>query len=93
MERKKINSIIGYGKYSEKETGEMMLRILIVVPRNHENYYGDIAVPVYLNWSQVLENSLKTAIDDPNSVDCYYTTNEDIVTGKTKVDNIYIEQI
>lgn len=88
---KKECFIIGFGSYAEKETGEMMLRILLGIKSNSENYIGMmVAPPVYLKYSEDLEENLKEAINDSN-IKTYYTTTDNIITGKTKVDNIIFE--
>lgn len=88
---KKECIIIGYGKYSEKDTGEIMLRILIGINSQSESYYGiQVAPPVYLPFNEVLEDNLKNAIDD-REIKTYYTTTDNIISGKTKVNNIIFE--
>lgn len=88
---KKECIILGYGTYAEKETGEMMLRILIGIKSNSENYKGImVAPPVYLKYDDILIDKLSEAIED-KSIKTYYTTTDNIITGKTKVNDIIFE--
>lgn len=86
--------ILGYRPYDEKNelkqlTGKKMLRIIITIdsPEDSESY-GRIPVPVYLDYNEEFEKDLKLAIDDDLPVK--YTTEENILTGKTRVKNILI---
>lgn len=86
--------ILGYRPYDEKDeekklTGKKMLRIIITIesPEDSETY-GRIPVPVYLNYNEEFEKDLKNAIDDNLTVK--YQTEENILTGKTRVKNIII---
>lgn len=76
--------ILGFGEFTDKETGELMLRILISVPSNRKNYYGRM-VPkaVFLNYDDEVKEKLIKSID--NDLECKYMTTDDIVTGLTKV--------
>ncbi|HIT12250.1 MAG TPA: hypothetical protein IAB58_05610 [Candidatus Pelethosoma merdigallinarum] len=94
MENKKECKVFGYGKYPDKETGEMMLRVLIGIKSENEKYYGMMIAPaIFLKYDEQLEESLKYAIDNKNLTRTYYTTTDNIITGKTKVDAIYVENI
>ena len=94
MENKKECRVFGYGKYPDKETGEMMLRVLIGIKSENEKYYGMMIAPaIFLKYDEQLEESLKYAIDNKNLTRTYYTTTDNIITGKTKVDAIYVENI
>ena len=94
MENKKECKVLGYGKYPDKETGEMMLRVLIGIKSDNEKYYGTMIAPaIFLKYDEQLEESLKYAIDNRDLVKAYYTTTDNIITGKTKVDAIYVENI
>ena len=88
---KKECKIIGYGSYADKETGELKFRICMCVDGNNpEKYTGKVAVFAFLSQTDELENKLKRAVINEN-VKCYYTTEENIVTGKTRVSDIYVD--
>ncbi len=84
--------ILGYRPYDEKNelkqlTGKKMLRIIITIEsEENSESYGRIPVPVYLDYNEEFEKDLKLAIDDDLVVK--YTTEENILTGKTRVKNI-----
>lgn len=91
MENLKECKILGYGTFSEKETGEMMLRILIGVNSTSEKYVGlMVAPPVFLKYNEELEKDLKDYIEG-NYEKAYYKTTDNIITGKTKVVSIIVE--
>lgn len=84
---KKKCKILGFGKFTDKETGELMIRILISVPSNREKYVGRMVPPaLFFNYEDELKENLIYAIK--NDLECEYTTTDDIVTGKTKVNQI-----
>ena len=90
---KKECKVLGFGKYPDKESGEMMIRVLISINSDHENYYGEMIPPaVFLKYDEELEKNLKFAIDNRDNAKVYYTTTDNIITGKTKVNAIFIEQ-
>lgn len=92
MDNKKECIILGFGKYPDKETGEMMLRILIGIDSKNDNYYGIMVAPaVFLKYEEDLENDLRLAIDNKDDTKSYYTTTDNIITGKTKVNALYVE--
>lgn len=79
--------ILGFGEFTDKETGELMLRILISVTSNREKYYGRMVPPaIFFNYDEELKENLINSIKNEN--ECEYTTTDDIVTGKTKVNHI-----
>lgn len=85
--------ILGFKAYDEKDeskklTGNKMIRIIIAVKPIDNSYYGIIPVPVYLKFSEELERNLMDAID--NDLDVSYETEENILTGKTRVSNLII---
>lgn len=84
MEKKEC-TIIGFGKYKEKEEQKDMLRIIIGVESTSENYTGLMIVAVHLDYTRELENNLKDAIKSGEMIK--YTTTDNIVSGKTRVNN------
>lgn len=90
MNSKKECKIIGYGGYADKETGELRFRICMCVDGTNEKYNGQVAVFVFLPQTDELESKLKRALSNPNTKH-YYTTEENIATGKTKVKEIYVD--
>ncbi len=83
--------ILGFGKFTSKDDNEEMLRILIGIKSDKENYKGMmIAPPVYLKYDQLLERQLNSAITN-DSIKAKYETTDDIISGKTKVSKIIIE--
>ena len=90
MEKKECK-VLGFGKCVIKDTGEAMLRILIGVQSNNENYTGlMVAPPVFLSYNENLERDLSMAIRNEN-IQTYYTTTDNIISGKTKVSSIFVE--
>ena len=87
---KKECKILGFQECTVKDTGELMLRICISIKSNRENYYGDESTFIFLPLSEELKNKLKMAIDDEDT-QAYYTTTDNIISGKTKVNNIIVE--
>ncbi len=84
--------IIGYGTYTDKNTQDKMLRIIIAVRSNKENYKGlMIPRPLFLKHTQELENNLNLAIEDKN-IKTYYETTEDIISGKTEITRLIINK-
>ena len=66
-----------------------MLRIIIGVNSTSENYTGTMVVPVHLDYSKSLEDDLKNAID--TGIIVKYTTTDNIVSGKTRVNKLIFE--
>lgn len=87
---KKECKILGFQECTVKDTGELMLRICMSVKSNRDNYYGDEATFIFLPLDEELKENLKLAIDD-EEVNTYYTTTDNIISGKTKVNSIIIE--
>lgn len=87
---KKECKILGFQECTVKDTGELMLRICISIKSSRENYYGDESTFIFLPLSEALKNKLKMAIDDEDT-QAYYTTTDNIISGKTKVNNIIVE--
>ena len=82
-------TIIGFGKYKNKETHEEMLRIIIGVESISENYTGTMVVAVHMEYNKKLEEDLKNAIETGEIVE--YTTTDNIVSGKTKVNKLIFQ--
>lgn len=87
---KKECKILGFQECTVKDTGELMLRICMSIKSNRDNYYGDESTFIFLPLDEELKENLKLAIDDKN-VKTYYTTTDNIISGKTKVNNIIVE--
>lgn len=87
---KKECKILGFQECTVKDTGELMLRICMSIKSNRDNYYGDESTFIFLPLSEKLKSDLKLAIDD-DSVSAYYTTTDNIISGKTKVNDIIVE--
>ena len=81
--------IIGFGKVVTKEENKEMLRIIIGINSISENYYGTMVTAVFLDYDKNLEKDLEFAID--NDIECEYTTTDNIMTGKTKVNKIIVK--
>lgn len=75
--------IIGYGSYTDKETGELKLRINISVDSIYENYYGQLLTTVFLPQNDELESNLKYVIDNKLSIE--YITKINVVTKKVEI--------
>lgn len=75
--------ILGYGSYTDKETGELKLRINISVDSIYENYYGQMLTTVFLPQNDELESNLRNAIDQ--KLDCEYITKINIITKKADI--------
>ena len=86
---KKKCLILGYGTFEDKDTHDEMLRITMAIESNSEKYKGLMATNVFLKSNQILKETLDSAIND-KSLDVYYETTDNIITGKTKVSNIFI---
>lgn len=82
-------TIIGFGKYEDKESKDEMLRIIIGVSSTSEKYTGTMVVPVHLVYEKNLEENLKNAIETGEIVE--YTTTDNIVTGKTRVNKLIFQ--
>lgn len=84
--------VLGFGDFENKETGEKMLRILLGIRSTNEKYKGImVAPPVFLNYDEKLKNNLELYIEDNGeNLEAFYTTTDNILTGKTKVSNIII---
>lgn len=75
--------IIGYGSYTDKETGELKLRINISVDSIYDNYYGQLLTTVFLPQDDELEFNLRSAID--HKIDVEYITKINVVTKKVEI--------
>lgn len=75
--------ILGYGSYTDKETGELKLRINISVDSIYENYYGQMLTTVFLPQNDELESNLRNAIDQ--KLDIEYITKINIITKKADI--------
>lgn len=75
--------IIGYGSYTDKETGELKLRINISVDSIYENYYGQLLTTVFLPQNDELESDLRNAINQ--KIDVEYITKINVVTKKVEI--------
>lgn len=82
-------TIIGFGRYTEKEENKEMLRIIIGVESISEKYIGTMIVPVHLEYNSELEENLKNSIETGEIV--RYTTTDNIVTGKTRVNKLIFQ--
>lgn len=80
--RKKCN-VLGFKPYIDKNTQEEMVRIIITVVNDDEEYTGLVPVCVFLKQENNILYNLKTAYFEKK--ECYYITKENIATGKTKV--------
>lgn len=83
--------ILGYGKFNEKETNNEMLRIVLGIDSNNENYKGTMVTTAFLDYSKDLEDELNYAID--NNKMASYETTDNIITGKTKISKITVNHI
>lgn len=89
--------IIGFKPYDEKDenkklTGKKMLRIIITIDStNNDDYVGRIPVPVYLEYNEDLVKNLEETIKADKTI--YYKTEENILTGKTRVSNLIFSEI
>lgn len=83
-------TIIGYGKYTEKEENKEMLRIIIGIDSISDKYKGTMVVPVHLEYNEELERNLNIAIKSGEMVE--YTTTDNIVSGKTKVNSLIFQE-
>lgn len=75
--------ILGYGSYTDKETGELKLRINISVDSIYDNYYGQLLTTVFLSQDDDLEFSLRSAINQ--KIDVEYITKINVVTKKVEI--------
>lgn len=94
MNEKKECKILGFKPYDEKDenkklTGNKMLRIFITIEPNDSEYYGEVAIPVFLPYNEEFEKDLKKAYD--HNLTCEYKTTDNIITGKTKVTSIIVD--
>lgn len=87
---KKECKVLGYHEVTIKETGELMYRICISVKGTKDKYVGNEAVYVFLPIDEELKETLDYAIK--NDCIAYYTTTDNIITGKTKVSNIILDE-
>lgn len=84
--------ILGYKPYDEKDenkklTGKKMLRIIITINSiENSGYIGRIPVPVYLEYNEDLVYMLSDSINNEKTIK--YETEENILTGKTKVSKL-----
>lgn len=83
---KKECKILGYHEVTIKESGEVMYRICISVESTKDKYVGNESIYVFLPIDDELKETLDYAIE--NNSTAYYTTTDNIITGKTKVSNI-----
>ena len=75
--------ILGYGSYTDKETGELKLRINISVDSIYENYYGQLLTTVFLPQNDELESDLRYAIDNKFNIE--YITKINVITKKVEI--------
>ena len=75
--------ILGYGSYTDKETGELKLRINISVDSIYDNYYGQLLTTVFLPQNDELESDLRYAID--NKLNIEYITKINVITKKVEI--------
>lgn len=75
--------ILGYGSYTDKETGELKLRINISVDSIYENYYGQLLTTVFLPQNDELERDLRYVID--NKLNIEYITKINVITKKVEI--------
>ena len=75
--------ILGYGSYTDKETGELKLRINISVDSIYENYYGQLLTTVFLPQNDELESDLRYVID--NKLNIEYITKINVITKKVEI--------
>lgn len=92
-ETKKTCKILGFRPYDEKDenkkpTGNKMLRIVMRIKPQIDDYYGETPVTVFLPYNEEFEKDLKKAYDQ--DLTCEYKTTDNIVTGTTKVTSIII---
>lgn len=66
------------------------IRVVLAVNKKRENYYGLSPAVAFLDYTMLLENNLKEYLND-DTKKAFYTTEEDITTNKTKVNNIIIK--
>lgn len=83
--------ILGYGTYTDKETHEEKLRVVLGVESLKDNYYGIQPAVAFLEKDDILIMELSNYIKNPSSYQAYYETTDNIVTGKTKVSKIIIK--
>lgn len=83
-------TIIGYGKYTEKEEKKEMLRVIIGIDSISEKYKGIMVAPVHLEYNEKLERNLDMAIKTGEIVN--YTTTDNIISGKTKVSSLIFKE-
>ena len=82
-ENKNKCNILGFKKYQDKNSGEEMVRIIITVENDDDEYTGLVPVCVFLKQENNILYNLKNAYNEKKDV--YYKTRENIATGKTKV--------
>ena len=80
--------ILGYGKYTEKETNNEMIRIVVGIDSTSENYTGTMVTTAFLEYSKDLEDELNYAIKTGAAAS--YQTTDNIITGKTKINKIIV---
>ena len=83
--------ILGFGSYTDKETGEQKLRIVIAYKSNNDKYFGKNVAAAFLDYDNLLEMQLKNYINQPNIYNAKYNLSEEIGT-KTKITNILITE-
>lgn len=82
-ENKNKCKVLGFKQYTDKNSGEEMVRIIITVENDDEEYTGLVPVCVFLKQENNILYNLKNAYNEKKDV--YYKTRENIATGKTKV--------
>ena len=83
--------ILGFGSYTDKETQEQKLRIVIAYDSKNEKYYGLSVAAAFLDYDSLLERQLKNYINEESKYKAMYEVSSDIGT-KTKITKIEISE-
>ena len=78
--------ILGYKPYDEKDEKKMLRIIITINSIENSDYIGRIPVPVYLEYNEDLVYMLSDSINNEKTIK--YETEENILTGKTKVSKL-----
>lgn len=88
--------ILGFAKYTSKESGEDGLRINIAVPNDRNGYLGYVPLKtIYLNYNESLINLLTKAVTENKKLKIDYETrlaSQTIkIIGFSELNNKYIK--
>ena len=93
MNENKECKIFGYGTYTDKESKEPKMRVVIGVYRNDDKFIGYQVTAAFLDYDEELATEIVKYLSDKDSdKKAYYETTDNIFTGKTKISKIIIKE-